>query len=49
MRYERYGFFLLAALLFTGVLDKPLAFLREGVLNGIEAIAVPLAKAFTGG
>lgn len=33
LRYERYGFFLMAALLFFGVLDKPLLFLRTGMLD----------------
>ena len=33
MRYERYGMILLAALLYLGVLDTPLMFLRDGVLN----------------
>ena len=48
MRYERYGFFILAALLFTGLLDKPLDLLRTGVLNGIYAVAAPIAKAVAG-
>ena len=48
MRYERYGFFILAALLVTGVLDKPLAFLRDGVLDGVYAIAAPIAKLIAG-
>lgn len=33
LRYERYGFFLMAVLLFVGVLDGPLVFLRQGLLN----------------
>ena len=33
MHYERYGMFLLMALLFTGVLDVPLDFLRTGLLR----------------
>lgn len=33
LRYERYGFLLLSALLFLGVLDGPLIFLREGLLK----------------
>lgn len=48
MRYERYGFFILTALLFTGLLDKPLNLLRTGVLNGIYAVAAPIAKAVAG-
>ena len=38
MRYERYGMALLAVLLLTNVLDTPLEFLRDGLLNGLEAI-----------
>ena len=48
MRYERYGFLILIALLFTGVLDKPLAFLREGLIDGMFAVAEPIARAFFG-
>lgn len=33
LQYERYGFFLMAVLLFLGVLNGPLAFLRQGLLN----------------
>ena len=33
MRYERYGMALLAILLLTNVLDAPLTFLREGLLD----------------
>lgn len=40
MRIERYGFLLLAALLFTGVIDTPLSFLLE---KGIDLL-FPLAK-----
>lgn len=36
MRYERYGFFVLAALLFSGILDSPLQFLRSGLIEGLE-------------
>ena len=48
MRYERYGFLLLIALLFLGVLDKPLTFLRSGLMNGILALAEPLGKLIAG-
>ena len=48
MRYERYGFLLLAVLLFTGVLDGPLAFLRGGVIDAVSAVARPIAQALTG-
>ncbi|MFR1754469.1 MAG: site-2 protease family protein [Oscillospiraceae bacterium] len=33
LRYERFGFFLLAVLLWTGVLDAPLNFLRSGLIR----------------
>lgn len=39
MRYERWGMLLLAVLLFTGVLDEPLTFLRNGLLTGLSAIS----------
>lgn len=39
MRYERYGFLILMALLFFNVLDVPLNFLRAGLLNGVETAA----------
>ena len=48
MRYERYGFFILAALLFMGILDVPLSFLRSGLLEGILAVVEPLARLLTG-
>lgn len=37
MRYERYGMILLYVLLFAGVLDTPLTWLRTGLLNGLSA------------
>ena len=48
MRYERYGFLVLMALLFTGVLDKPLSFLQGGLIDGISAVTEPLARTITG-
>ena len=33
MRYERYGMVLLMVLLLTGILDTPLSFLRDGLLD----------------
>jgi Zn-dependent protease len=48
MRYERYGMFILAALLFTGALDRPLSFLVTGLMNGVIAVARPLARLITG-
>ncbi len=41
MKYERYGFTVLMLLLFTGVLDTPLAFLRDGLINILEGIVTP--------
>ena len=38
MRYERYGMLLLMVLLFTGLLDTPLVFLRDGLLSGLQAV-----------
>ena len=48
MRYERYGMFLLIALLFMGVLSTPLAFLRDGLMDGINAVTAPLARLIVG-
>ncbi len=48
MRYERYGMMLLVALLWLGWLDGPLSFLVNGLLDGIAAVARPLAKLITG-
>lgn len=39
LRYERYGFLVLIVLLYTGVLDTPLNFLRENLLAGLQWIA----------
>lgn len=39
MKYERYGFLVLALLLFSGVLDTPLMFLRGGLMTGLDAVA----------
>ena len=38
MRYERFGMLLLTVLLLTGVLDTPLVFLRNGLLDGLQAV-----------
>ena len=38
MRYERYGQFILIVLLYAGLLSTPLAFLRSGVFNGMQAV-----------
>ena len=38
MRYERYIFILLFALIFTGVLDTPLDFVTTAILNGLGNI-----------
>lgn len=37
MRYEKYGMLVLIALLFTGLLSGPLAFLRNGLVDGLTA------------
>lgn len=37
MRYERYGMLLLAVLLLTGLLDVPLEFLRDGLIDLLSA------------
>lgn len=47
MRYERYGFLVLALLLFAGVLDGPIISLREGLLKALASVTVPLAKLLT--
>ena len=39
MRYERYGIIVLVALLYLGVLDVPLSFLRNGVQQFIFTVA----------
>lgn len=48
MRYERYGMFLLIALLFVGVLDGPLSTLVTGLIRGLISVAEPLARLLTG-
>lgn len=42
MRYEKYGMLLLALILLFGLLDVPLQYLRNGLLNGAYALATPL-------
>ena len=42
MHYERYGMLLLAVLLFTGVLDTPLNFLRDALLEGASYVTNPV-------
>lgn len=39
MQYERYGFLVLAILLFAGILDKSLLFLRDGLVDGLNRFA----------
>lgn len=48
MRYEKYGFIILAVLLFTGVLDKPLSYLVGGLMYVVAAVAEPIARLITG-
>ncbi len=38
MRYEHYGMLLLMVLLFTGVLDAPLFYLRDGLLDMLSGV-----------
>ncbi len=40
MRYERYGMLVLIAAMLLGWLDKPLFFLRGGLLEGLQAITM---------
>ena len=40
MRYERYGMIILVVALFVGILDKPLLFLRGGLLDGLQAVTL---------
>lgn len=42
MRYERFGMILLAVVLVSGILDTPLNFLRNGLLDGVYTLASPL-------
>lgn len=46
MKYERYGFIVLAVLLFFGVLDTPLNFLRSGLISGLEALVSVFIPSF---
>lgn len=38
MRYERYGMLILMVLLLSGMLDTPLSFLRDGLLDGLISV-----------
>ena len=49
MRYERYGFILLALLLFSGILSGPLSVLVRAVMKGVFALVSPVARLFGGG
>ena len=40
LRYERYGFLILMAVLYLGILDTPLNFCRSALINGLSRIAV---------
>jgi hypothetical protein len=42
MRYEKYGMILLALALLLGLLDAPLQYLRNNLLDGAYALATPL-------
>jgi len=39
MQYERYLFILVMALIWSGVLDRPLDFLSSGIMNGLSFVA----------
>ena len=39
LRYERYGFLVMMLVLWTGILDVPLDFCRNALLNGLSAIS----------
>lgn len=42
MRVEKYGVIVLAVVLLLGLLDTPLNFLRNGLLDGVYALVTPL-------
>lgn len=42
MNYERWGMLLMVVLLLTGILDRPLLYLRNGLLDGLAMICQPL-------
>lgn len=44
MRYERFGMFFLAVLLFTDVLDAPLMFMRGLLIDLANGVTLPLAR-----
>ncbi|MFI3313843.1 MAG: hypothetical protein R3Y62_08150, partial [Eubacteriales bacterium] len=44
MKYERYGMLVMMALLFLGVLDVPLMYLRTGLLDGLQWVITPLTN-----
>ena len=44
MRYERYGMILLVLLLVLGVLDGPLSFLMNALLNGLFRLLTPYIR-----
>lgn len=44
MKYERYGMILMMVLLFVGLLDAPLIFLRSGLLDGLQWVISPLTN-----
>jgi len=46
MRCEKYGMVLLIIVLFSGVLDTPLAYLRSGLMNALSAAAFLPFKLF---
>ena len=47
MRYERYGMLLLVVLLLLNILDLPLLFLRNGLIDVLNAVLVPIIRLLT--
>ncbi len=40
LRYERYGFLLMAILLYTGILDGPIGWMRDGLIDLLETVCL---------
>lgn len=38
LRYERYGFLVMAVLLYTGILDGPIGWMRDGLIHTLQTI-----------
>ena len=48
MRYERYGMLVLLLLVYMGVLNGPIDWLRKLLLDGISAVTEPLGRWIAG-